>query len=166
MRLLIALPCYDKVEPETTICLALAVRLLPPDTDITGKTGAYVHWHREEFVIRALDRSVKEGFTHLMMIDADIIFPASGIQKLAAHRADIAYGTYNRKNRDYAERLKDPAGFMLVDLEAVKKIEMPRFQCDFGTGEDVYFLRKARAAGLKVVRDDSIEIGHKGSKIY
>ena len=156
------------MEPETTICLALAVRRLPSgwkipeDWDITGKTGAYVHFHREDFV----QTGINKGFSHLLMVDADLIFPADAIDRLIAKKADVAYATYNRKNRPYEERLPDTGGFMLIDLEAVKKIEMPRFRCEYPTGEDIDFLQKARAAGLKVVRDDEIVSGHIGKKVY
>lgn len=126
------------------------------------KTGAYVHWHREEMVIAAIEK----GSSHLMFIDADLEFPIDGIDKLASLDTDIAYGTYNRKNRNYLERLKNPAGFMLINLEAVKKVALPRFQCEFGTGEDNYFCDKARAAGLKVVCDDTIKIKHIGKGVY
>lgn len=126
------------------------------------KTGAYVHWHREEMMARAIE----QGFTHQMMIDADLIFPVDGISKLASLDADIGYATYNRKNRQYAERLKTPAGFMLVKLDAAKKIAMPRFRCDFGTGEDNYFFGQALEAGLKVVCDNSLHIDHIGKGIY
>jgi len=156
------------MEPETALCLVLAVRRLPADWkipedwDITAKTGAYVHFHREEFVADAIEN----GFTHLLMIDADLIFPANAIERLIEKKADVAYATYNRKNRDYQDRLKDPGGFMLIDLDAVKKVEKPRFRCEYPTGEDVYFLQKARATGLKVIRDDGIVSGHIGKKVY
>ena len=166
MRLTIAIPCYDKVEPETAICLALAVRLLPDEPDIKLKTGAYVHWHREEMMIRAIE----QGFSHQMMIDADLIFPVDGIQTLAktmaALNADIVYGTYNKKNRSYTERLKNPGGFMLINLEAAKKVAVPRFQCEFGTGEDNYFFDKARLAGLKVMCEPTLKIDHIGKGVY
>src|SRR5262245_33467736 len=102
------------MKPETAICLALAVRLLKDEPAFTCKTGAYVHWHREELVLRAIEK--RDDL--LMMIDADLIFPADGINRLISLDADIAYGTYNRKNRDYSERLKDPAGFMLMKVAA------------------------------------------------
>ena len=150
------------MELETAICLAYAVRMLPEAPAMKAKTGAYVHWHREELTIKAIEG----GFSHLMMIDSDMIFPPNGINVLISRNVDIAYGTYNRKNRNYADRLDAPAGFLLINLEAVKKIKVPRFQCDFGLGEDTYFFRKAREAGLTVVCDETLEIGHIGKKVY
>ena len=110
--------------------------------------------------------AIEKGFSHLMMIDADLQFPVDGINKLIAKNADIAFGTYNRKNRDYKERLQYPAGFMLIDLEAVSMMEHPLFRCDFPVGEDSYFFAKARACGLEIVRDDSIETTHIGKGDY
>src|SRR5262245_51930732 len=156
------------MEPETSVCLSLAIRALPKewelprDWDIKVKTGAYVHFHREELTIVGQE----QGFTHLMMIDADLMFPANGINRLIDKNADIAFASYNRKNRDYRERLKYPAGFMLVNLEAAKKLEVPRFRCEFGSGEDVYFFAMAQRAGLTIWRDDTIEIGHIGKRVY
>lgn len=82
------------------------------------------------------------------------------------HGTDVAYGTYNRKNRDYDERLKDPTGFMLIKLDSLKKLERPYFKAEDGVGEDVFFCRKARKSGLSVFCDPTIEIGHIGEKVY
>ena len=162
MKLTIGIPCYDKIEVETAVCLAFAVRNLPDEPTMIVKTGAYVHWHREEITIAAIEK----GSSHLMMIDADLVFPINGIERLAALGVDIAYGAYNRKNRSYKERLKTPGGFMLINLEAVKKIKVPRFQCDFGLGEDTYFFGQAREAGLTIVCDETLKIDHIGKGIY
>jgi len=150
------------MEPETAICLAFAVRLLADEPGMAVKTGAYVHWHREEMMMRAIE----QGFSHQMMIDADLIFPVDGINRLISHNADIAYGTYNKKNRSEPERLKNPAGFMLVNLQAAKRIPAPRFECPFGTGEDNFFFAAAQRAGLRIIRDDSLKIEHIGKAVY
>jgi len=150
---------------ETALCLALAVRLLPDEPRIAVEMSPYVDWNREKLVYSA----IVKGSTHLMMIDTDMIFPVDGILRLAAWNADVAYGTYNRKNRERPEPLKDATGFMLINLESLKEIKPPYFVADLvrtGVGEDVFFCQNARAAGLRVVQDSNIEIGHIGRKVY
>ncbi len=147
---------------ETALCLALTVRLLPEEPRFHVEKGPYVAWNREKLAIRAMEK----GSSHLMMIDTDLVFPADGINRLSALQADIAYGQYHRKNRSYREMLADCTGFMLINLESIKNIQRPWFRAEDGVGEDVYFCRKARAAGLNVVCDERIEIGHIGEHTY
>lgn len=55
------------------------------------QVGGYVDVNRNKIV----EEARKAGTTHLMFIDADMIFPEDGIMRLLAHKKDIVGANYN-----------------------------------------------------------------------
>jgi GT2 family glycosyltransferase len=62
------------------------------------------------------------------------------------------------------------AGFLLIKKEVFDKVSLPWFKCeqdDTGRrtmGEDMYFCRKAKAAGFEIWVDPSVVLSHVGEK--
>ncbi len=153
--------------------------------------GAYIHDNRNKLIAAAQ----KEGSSHLMFIDYDQTFPADGILTLLSRDKDIIGGCYNKRTfplqttvmasmNGKEVRLLEPSeipnvpfrcnvvptGFMLIKLEAIKKIPEPYFWFDWMNekivGEDVYFCRKANENGVEVWCDPTLKIGHVGEYVY
>lgn len=142
-----------------------------------------------------LDECLKEGFTHLLFLDDDMVFPATLLRRLMKHkkrcigvnslRKDPKQLIYTAKfeGGEYVKS-KDRKGIdevahvglamFLLDLDAVRKIPRPHFEivwnAEIGSyrGEDHYFLNKLRAAGEKIFVDHELsnECGHIGQFVY
>ena len=51
-------------------------------------------------------------------------------------------------------------GVVLIKVDIIKKIKVPRFFSNTHLGEDIFFCMKARGEGAKIVMDTSIKVGH------
>jgi hypothetical protein len=190
-KITIGVLSQGSVKTEMASSLIMALYETPVPIHILFYQGAYIHDNRNKLI----EAAQKEGSSHLMFIDYDQVFPPSGIMTLLGRDKDIVGGCYNKRtfplqttvmaSMDGREvRLLNPneipremfrcnvvpAGFMLIRLEALKKMEPPYFWFDFIderiVGEDVYFCRKATRAGLEVWCDPTIRIGHVGEYTY
>jgi GT2 family glycosyltransferase len=178
-----------KTEMASSLIMAISATVVP--LYLVFYQGAYIHDNRNQVIGAA----IKEGSSHVMFIDSDQTFPENGITTLLDRDKDIIGGCYNRRSFPLqttvqasvdggpAHFLKPdeipkepfrctvvPAGFMLIKMEALKKIAPPYFSFDpFEgrlVGEDVYFCRKANISGVEVWCDPTIKIGHVGDYIY
>lgn len=142
-----------------------------------------------------LDECLSDGFTHALMLDDDMVFPSDLCHRLAAAQKDCIGVNSLRKNPDFLHyTARDLDGnwlaskgrtgtqevesvglaLFLLRLAVLKNVQRPHFEVRWNesigayTGEDVYFLRKVRAAGHKVHIDHDLsnECGHVGSLIY
>ena len=70
----------------------------------------------------------------------------------------------NRWANYYRDALNecDAVGFgaVLIKTEVLKRIPAPRFMSSEGTGEDILFCYKAKAAGARIFMDTATKIGH------
>lgn len=133
--------------------------------------------------------AIEQGATHLLFVDADMLFPADLIPKLLAHKKEIVgvkykkrefpvkwlYQTLENEPESETEIFKvahTGTGVLLIDLSVFEKLQGPWF--NFGRdsqgalvmGEDVWFCNSARDAGYDVWIDPTINIGHIGEYIY
>ena len=95
-NVLIGMCTGGTVRSETVTSLIGAMEMLKQkgvDTGLSIQVGGYVAWNRNALVRTAKER----GATHLMFIDNDMIFPASGIVRLLDHDKDIVGGAYNAR---------------------------------------------------------------------
>lgn len=189
MRLFIGIAYYDSMKMPTVISLLGTVQALECPYTVSVQRGPYTHWNRERLMQRAYD----EDATHLLFLDADMAFPSDGVNRLIAHGVDIVGGNYPMKTtppRSTVKIMGDdgklfegqmpsdpfkchavPTGFMLIDLEAARRISQPWFfftHLENGDieGEDVWFCRKANEAGLEVWCDPTIPLEHVGDYHY
>jgi hypothetical protein len=121
-------------------------------------------------------------YTHQVWIDSDQIWSPEQILRLVEHDLDVVSGCIRTADGDYAlhrnhERLTEiePGlfevdscgfGFVVIKRQVFEQIPYPWFRllpAETGLGddsEDVSFCRKVRAAGMKVVADGDVKVGH------
>ncbi len=136
-----------------------------------------------------VQEAIKKGGTHILFVDADMVFPAYTITQLLSRDKDIIGVRYN-KRKFPLEQLAQPLlegftnenepyqvksmgfGVVLIKLSVFEKLAQPYF--NFGRdsggklvlGEDVWFINTARDAGIYSWVDPSLKIGHSGEYIY
>jgi hypothetical protein len=153
--------------------------------------GSVIPGNRNTLVNKAL----KDGATHVLFIDTDMVFPADTLDRLLAHGKSIvmanccirslnpAKATAQRDGRvvwteqgstGLEEVHRCGFGVALIDIEVFESLPKPWFEFpylpdrdDYG-GEDVYFCDRAREAGysLYIDHDLSKQIGHCGDLHY
>jgi GT2 family glycosyltransferase len=143
---------------------------------------------RNTLVERALEMSMTDGVTHLLFLDADMVYPRDTIKKLWDAKKDIVGGLCFKRwppfhptlfggepsklelidpypENEIIEVTATGTGCLLINLNVFAKIDYPWFefaQTDEGRpiGEDVNFCYKARDAGIKIHVDTSIRTEH------
>lgn len=138
-----------------------------------------------------VNEAIKNGGTHILFVDSDMIFPDDTIKRLLAHKKEIIGVKY--KKREFPVKwLYEPLGeeseteifkvkyaglgLMLIDLSIFKSTFRPlkgawfNFGRDsqgaLALGEDVWFCNTARDAGYDVWVDPSIPVRHIGEYLY
>lgn len=139
---------------------------------------------------KLIKNALKDGCTHILFIDSDMTFPDDGLLRLLQRRKPVVGANYTTRQWPVnnvavgldGERLDSRGkygcqrvqhlgcGFMLVEAEAIKKLEPPLFLMDWipslgdYCGEDVYFCAKLQAAGYGVYVDHELsqQMGHIG----
>jgi len=177
-----------KTEMASSLIMAVCATYVP--IHMVFYQGAYI----QESRTKVAEAAIKEGSTHLMFIDHDMVFPENGITTLLSRGKEIIGGLYNARmfpininvfglNSGLIKTLKQDeipaepfridgigAGFLLIETGVFKKIEPPYFALEpwgNGTvGEDVYFCKKAREAGVEVWCDPTIPLKHIGDYAY
>ncbi len=115
--------------------------------------GGYVAINRNMLVATAIE----QGSTHLMFVDADMLFPPDGIMRLLKHNKDIVAANYNVRVDPQSNDAGGPTvkmmvdgvvvsmtgdgvpdslfkcyglgtGFMLIKLDVFKKLKKPWFK--------------------------------------
>jgi hypothetical protein len=166
-----------------------------PDVELRLYTvrGTILPKSRHELVLAAL----QAGMTHLLFLDSDMRFPKTALVRLLSHREPVVAVNYATRRQpvqpvsfsndaDASERVyTEPGathleavastgfGCMLIDLDVFRQLPAPWFQMGWVSGggylgEDVYFCRKVREAGLRILIDHGLsqEIGHVGEWEY
>lgn len=138
-----------------------------------------------------LDEGFDRGCTHILWLDSDMVFPEDTIHRLMAHNRTFVGANYVRKtipaspvtaalgggltftdanSTGLEEVLHIGLGVCLLRLEDIKEIKAPRFTMAWDDdlkcygGEDVFFAKKLREAGVPcyVDHDLSLEVSHVG----
>lgn len=183
--------------PDFTRCLAhlsayLAVRHVFDRVDLkVSKNCSLLSVARQGMI----DECMAEKFSHMLMIDDDMVFPPDLAHQLYGKGKRCIGVNSLRKNPDFlhytAKGLdgswvasKGRSGLeqvstvglalFMLDLDAVQKIPRPHFEVRWDddtqvySGEDMYFCRKLTAAGEKIFIDHDLsnQCGHVGSLIY
>jgi len=179
------------IKTETVSSLIMAINAIYVPIQVVFYQGAYIHDSRN----KVAEAAIKDGSTHLMFIDYDMVFPESGITTLLSRRKEIIGGLYNARkfplklaafglnSEGFTRQIRhdevptEPfkiggigAGFLLIETGVFKKIEQPYFSVEpwgNGTiGEDVYFCIKAGKVGIEVWADPTIPLKHIGDYAY
>lgn len=142
-----------------------------------------------------VNTAIKDGATHVLFIDTDMVFPADTLDRLLAHDKPMVFANCCTRSlnpakptaqiggkRVWTEREStgleevDRCGFgvALIAIEVFHAIPKPWFHFnylpdkdDYG-GEDIYFCDLATKAGYKLYIDHDLskQIGHCGDLHY
>lgn len=136
-----------------------------------------------------VNAALKAGATHLLFVDADMLFSYDIIPRLLAHNKEIVGVKYKKRQYPVEWLYKAQGaesetelfkvdhvgtGLMLIDLTVFKNPSLGTPWFNFGRdsqgalamGEDVWFCNTARDAGYDVWVDPTIVMGHIGEFIF
>lgn len=140
-----------------------------------------------------LKEALDNGFTHILMLDDDMIFPDTTVERMLAHGKSIVACNYMRKGngeptaQDMEGKLINSAertgiesvyssglGVVLVELAAIKHIGAPHYAVMWDGerkvywGEDLYFCELVRGSGVEIWLDNDLSrhISHVGDYGY
>lgn len=175
IKLAIAIPNTGVIKSQTVFCLCRMLKDFPHEYTVLFKEGSVLHWNREELVKGALNTKC----THLLFLDSDMSFDKDAVLKLLKRKKDVVGADYRTRklpgentarllpgNGELREAESVATGFMLINLKVFKKITTPWFFWGQNEGEDYWFCRKVREAGLKVWCDLSVKVLHIGDYAY
>ena len=145
---------------------------------------------------RITNQALQDGYTHLLWIDSDMVFPNDSLLRLLAHGVEcvgvnavrrsfpISF-TAQTKPGEYLETRTESSGLekvyrmgfgmLLIEAAAVRKIKKrPLFSLEWignqgiHRGEDFFFCGRLRKAGVTMYVDHDLtkEVGHVGSMTY
>lgn len=190
MKLLIAIPAMDYVHVEFVRSLLalkdeLAASSLVQKLEISIESGTLVYIARDKLARKA----VREGFTHVLWIDSDMVFTPGIVEDLLFCGAPVVSGIAVSRRQPFGsclfsslhpvERINDfpheafevaACGFacVLTAVEALKEVLRVNNTCFTPTptfGEDVAFCERATALGFKIMAEPSVRLGHIGHLI-
>lgn len=186
-NVVIGVPCTDRVMvPQTAHSIGCAIiHSKGLVSDFILRLGCDIASSRTGIVREALK---KEGATHLLFVDADMVIPKDCIERLLSHDKDIIGVRYNRRRfpiegtwgKDGQEFDTIPyevkyvgTGLMLIKLSIFEK-EWNGPWFNFGRdaegmlkiGEDAWFCYTAKDNGFDTWIDPTLKVGHAGEFIY
>lgn len=185
MKLMVAIPTVDYIHFEFTKSLVELVRKLERDGidfQVCFFGSSLVYDGRNYLA----DSAVTGNYTHVLWLDADMVFNADIFDRLYAHGKDIVTGVYHarrpphrsciftnlhpvRRVKEYPEELFEVVacgfGCVLTSVEVLRLLirrDGSCFQPTAEFGEDITFCIKAAQFGFKVYCDPTIKAGHIG----
>jgi len=179
---------WGMIKTKTFMSFVSAFSRLPFSYKLVVHEGAYCHYSRNKIVSGAINGEA----THLMLVDGDLTFPPDSVNRLFTHNRDVVGALYYRRQLPKSptfsqisegklyvpEFIPDKPfkvfamapGFMLINVEVLKKIPDPWFYFENWNGqelgEDVYFCKKVHEAGFDIWCDPTIDIKHIGDYSY
>ena len=185
MKLMIAIPVLDYIHFDFTRCLTGLTKRLAydhVDFDVCFKCGTVCH-HARDVLAR---EAVNNGYTHILWLDADMIFNDDLFYRLLETGKDFVTGVYHTRHAPYGSCIflnVDPPepivkypdelfkiagcgfGCVLMKTEVALKVYQ-KFEKMFhpkeNVGEDITFCQRAIECGYDVWCDPSIQAGHIG----
>jgi len=150
--------------------------------EIIRASSGPIHAMRNTITLRALELNC----THLIFLDADMVYPSDTITKLLSHDKDIVGAlTFKRwpnfeplcfEGEPYKMILKDPipedlfkvtatgTGCLMIKTHVFENLGYPWFEFDERNGkpvgEDINFCYKAGAEGFDIYIDPTIRTEH------
>lgn len=124
-RVLIAVPLADKPEPASFKSIWDMVKPCACSFDFVK--GYVVDRARNEIAQKALDG----GYTHILMIDSDMIVPSDALELLLSDNADIVLGCYPRKNTSTGQSELFGDGENFTDENNIPYSDLDRMDAPF-----------------------------------
>lgn len=183
-NIILCMPCKSDIPVETSNCVMAtnvsAVRVMQ---------GSLIDDMRD---MMAKD-TIKDGYTHLLFIDSDMVFKNEDIERLIADDKDVVtgicfkrvfpytpaiYRSEEENYKIYADYPQDSLfevdacgmAFCLIKVEALKAVldhYGTMFMRDYPLGEDMSFCKrwKSLSKDNKIYCDSRAKIGHIGTAI-
>lgn len=191
MTVLIAVPTFETIRTECyngIFCAAME----HGDCDFSAVTGYDCARARNIMAKNAMGG----GYSHILMVDSDIVIPPDCIGTMLSPEADIVLGFYRRKNdsglfemfsegsgynmmsgddlRGAPDRIRVKGGGFgcaMVSVDVFRRLRFPWFEYENRQdgsilSEDLHFCRLAENAGIGVYADTRVMCGHVGKKIW
>lgn len=185
MKLMIAIPTLDMIHFEFARCLTGLVQKLDRDgvdCDVCFKGGTLVYNAREALAAEAING----GYTHVLWLDADMVFNPDVFDKLYSHGKPFVTGVYKSRHAPYkscifktlepderVEQFPDDLfeveacgfGIILTETQMLYDVWKERgymFLPSAEYGEDLAFCDRARQKGYTLYCDPSVRAGHIG----
>lgn len=180
---MIAMPSLDYMHAETVKCLMALVRKLQEDGvahEVRILTGTLVYYARNALAKEATEK----GFTHVLWLDADMVFSPEVVDDLQFCGKDFVCGVFQSRRKPFhscmfksiqpPERWKEYPdqpfrlagcgfGCVLMTTEVLKKVQGYFGTCFTplpGFGEDLAFCKRATDLGIEIWCDPRVRIGH------
>ena len=185
VKLMIAIPTLDYIHYEFARCLTGLTRRLDKDGvdfDVFFLGGTLVYLGREQLASEAVNKK----YTHVLWLDADMVFEDDLFYKLLDVQSDIGTGVYHSRHAPYTScmfsKLHPPIkvyaypeepfeiegcgfGCVLTTTEALaavyRKYQMA-FHPSEDFGEDLSFCERAAACGYPIICNPKALCGHIG----
>ena len=186
MKLMVAVPTVDYVPADFVRSLAqLSLRLgrerIPADVEIVGGTLVYIARNR------LAHRAIRDGYTHVLWLDSDMIFRDSIVEDLLFCGKDMVCGAFVSRRPPYGPcvytDISDPGNMKKVEgfgtepfrvdgcgfaavLTSVSLLDA--VQSCFGTcfrpteqyGEDLAFCDRVKGLGREIWCEPTVRPGH------
>lgn len=189
IKLMVAIPSISYVNIQFVQCLMRFIQYLDSkkmDYSVEIISDTLVYIARDKLAKRAIDG----GFTHVLWLDADMVFKETIFENLKRNNKDIITGIYHGrrppfrsvifksvwKNIDRWDGSEYPSevfeiggcgfGCVLVKTEILKTMMQKFSTCFFPfptLGEDLAFCKRASDLEYKIYADPSIKLGHIGN---
>ena len=180
MKLLIAIPTVDYLHFEFAQSLSnLLIRLANVYLEVKFLGRTLIYKARDELAWYAINR----GFTHVLWLDADMVFDDSLFDELLSSGKDFVTGRYNERREPYLpcqfsklvpmKRVGDIQeithiqgtgfGCVLVTTDILNKIMQDNGTCFLpmaGFSEDLAFCVRAYEAGIELWCEPKAVCGH------
>lgn len=185
MKLMVAVPTLDMIHWEFARCLTGLVQRLERsgvEYDVCFKGGTLVYNAREALAAEAIN----SGYTHILWLDADMVFNPDVFDALSAHEKPFVTGVYRSRHAPYKScifKSLDPderfnempdelfeicgCGFGIVLTETAMLYEVYKangtmFLPNGDYGEDIALCDRARKLGYTLYCDPDVRAGHIG----
>ena len=185
MRLLIAVPTFETISPDTfkSIYGLRGTSYLPQFDFVRGYDCARA---RNEICREA----IRDGFDYVLMVDSDIVLPDIALECMLQERVPVVLGCYQQKNSDGNVELFKRGTFDFSDRYTWGEVPYGRFEVKGGgfgcalvdvsllremgnnwfryveyengdvLSEDLYFCDRCARMGVTVVADGRVRCGH------
>lgn len=190
MKLLIAIPTRDQMPFQFVESLTKLVRRLEADNvdfDVEFKGGTLVYVGRDALAKRA----ISDGYSHILWLDADMVFTEDLFDDLMDSHKDIITGIAHSRRApypscvftevypnakvfdgEYPSDVFEIAGCgmacCLMNVDVLRAIWERHETCFFPSsklGEDLAFCQRATEGGWKIYADPHVQVGHVGQMV-
>lgn len=192
MKLLIGIPSLDYMHAEFVKCLTALIKTLAVSGiafDVFINNGTLVHVARDKIACKAIN----EEYTHVLWLDADMIFSPNILDDLMDCRKDFVTGIAHSRRKPFTSCIFTSLGengrfdrfegqypsspfeiagcgfaCVLISVEILKAVQIRYRTCFLPLpewGEDLAFCKRARDLGYHIFADPAVRLGHIGHEV-